>query len=59
MNTKGGMKKSRMKVDNIRQKRASLLTKDGIEYGYRCRGVCELPALFHKQCEELMCQMHP
>ena len=34
MNTKGGMKKSRMKVDNIRQKRASLLTKDGIEYGY-------------------------
>lgn len=33
MNTNGGMKKSRMKVDNIKQKRASLLTKDGIEYG--------------------------
>lgn len=33
MNTRGGMKKSRMKVDNIKQKRASLLTKDGIEYG--------------------------
>lgn len=34
MNTKGGMKKSRMKVDNVRQKRASLLTKSGEEYGY-------------------------
>ena len=33
MNTNGGMKKSRMKVDNIRQKRASLVTKEGIEYG--------------------------
>lgn len=33
MNTNGGMKKSRMKVDNIKQKRASLLTKDGVEYG--------------------------
>ena len=33
MNTNGGMKKSRMKVDNIRQKRASLVNKEGIEYG--------------------------
>lgn len=33
MNTNGGMKKSRMKVDNIKQKRASLVTKEGVEYG--------------------------
>lgn len=33
MNTDGGMKKSRMKVDNVRQKRASLVTKAGEEYG--------------------------
>jgi hypothetical protein len=33
MNTNGGMKKSRMKVDNIRQKRASLVNKEGVEYG--------------------------
>ena len=37
MNTNGGMKKSRMKVDNIKQKRASLLTKDGIEYARKVR----------------------
>ena len=33
MNTNGGMKKSRMKIDNIKQKRASLVNKEGIEYG--------------------------
>ena len=33
MNTNGGMKKSRMKVDNIKQKRASLVNKEGVEYG--------------------------
>ncbi len=33
MNTNGGMKRSRQKVDNVRQKRNSLVTKEGIEYG--------------------------
>ena len=33
MNTQGGMKRSRQKIDNIRQKRASLLTPDGTEFG--------------------------
>ena len=32
-NTNGGMKRSRQKVDNIRQKRASLLDKDNVERG--------------------------
>lgn len=33
MNTNGGMKRSRQKIDNIRQKRNSLVTKEGNEYG--------------------------
>lgn len=33
MNTNGGMKRSRQKIDNIRQKRNSLVTKEGVEYG--------------------------
>ena len=33
MNTNGGMRRSRMKVNNAKEKRASLLTTDNIEYG--------------------------
>lgn len=33
MNTNGGMKRSRMKINNAKEKRASLLTVDNIEYG--------------------------
>lgn len=33
MNTNGGMKRSRMKVNNAKEKKASLLTSDNIEYG--------------------------
>lgn len=33
MHTNGGMKRSRQKIDNIRQKRASLVTTENIEYG--------------------------
>jgi hypothetical protein len=33
MNTNGGMKRSRMKINNAKEKRASLLTSDNIEYG--------------------------
>lgn len=33
MNTNGGMKRSRQKIDNIWKKRASLVTKDGVEFG--------------------------
>ena len=33
LNTDGGMKRSRQKIDNIKQKRASLLNKEGVEYG--------------------------
>lgn len=33
MNTNGGMKRLRQKIDNIKQKRASRVTKDGIEFG--------------------------
>lgn len=33
LNTDGGMKRSRMKVNNAKEKRASLLTKDNVEYG--------------------------
>ena len=33
MYTNGGMKRSRQKVDNIKNKRASLLTPDGVEFG--------------------------
>ena len=33
MNTGGGMKRSRQKIDNIRQKRASLVTPSGDEFG--------------------------
>lgn len=32
-NTNGGMKRSRQKIDNIRQKRASLVDKEGVEKG--------------------------
>ena len=33
MNTNGGMKRSRQKIDNIKNKRASLLTPEGTEFG--------------------------
>jgi hypothetical protein len=33
MYTDGGMKRSRQKVDNIKNKRASLLTPEGVEFG--------------------------
>lgn len=33
LHTDGGMKRSRQKIDNIKQKRASLLNKEGVEYG--------------------------
>ena len=33
MNTNGGMKRSRQKIDNIWKKRASLLTPDATEFG--------------------------
>lgn len=33
MNTNGGMKRSRMKVNNAKEKKASLLTPDNVEYG--------------------------
>lgn len=33
MNTGGGMKRNRQKIDNIYKKRASLLTPDNIEFG--------------------------
>ena len=33
MNTNGGMKRLRQKVDNILQKRASLVDNEGTEYG--------------------------
>ena len=33
MYTNGGMKRSRQKVDNIKNKRASLLTPEGVEFG--------------------------
>lgn len=33
LNTEGGMKRSRQKVDNVKQKRASLLNKENVEYG--------------------------
>ena len=32
-NTNGGMKRLRQKIDNIKQKRASRVTKDGVEFG--------------------------
>lgn len=35
MNTDGGMKRSRQKVDNVRQKRASLVDKEGTEFGWQ------------------------
>ena len=33
MNTDGGMKRSRQKVDNVKQKRASLVNKENVEFG--------------------------
>lgn len=33
LHTEGGMKRSRQKIDNLKQKRASLLNKEGVEYG--------------------------
>lgn len=33
MNTNGGMKRLRQKIDNILQKRATLVDSDGTEYG--------------------------
>lgn len=33
MHTDGGMKRSRQKVDNVKQKRASLVNKEGVEFG--------------------------
>lgn len=35
MNTNGGMKRSRQKIDNVRHKRASLVTPTGEEFGLK------------------------